>query len=46
MARRMHREIHGSTLRVIPHAYHHVPLDNPQATIAAITAFITTLDSR
>jgi pimeloyl-ACP methyl ester carboxylesterase len=45
MARRMHRGIRGSTLRVIPHAYHHVPLDNPHATVAAITEFVTALDS-
>lgn len=46
MARRMHRGIRGSTLHAIPHAYHHVPLDNPEATVAALTEFIGALDSR
>lgn len=46
IARRMHRGIRGSKLRVISQAYHHVPLDNPQATVSAITEFVTSLDSR
>lgn len=46
MARRMHRGIRGSVFHVIPHAYHHVPLDNPQATVAAISEFLTALDQR
>lgn len=44
MARRMHRGIRGSTLRTIPHAYHHVPLDNPAATIEAICEFVAALE--
>lgn len=44
MARRMHRGIRGSVLRTIPHAYHHVPLDNPAATVAAISEFVAALD--
>jgi 3-oxoadipate enol-lactonase/3-oxoadipate enol-lactonase/4-carboxymuconolactone decarboxylase len=42
-ARRMQQRIHGSRLEIIPSAYHHVPLDNPEATAAAIVAFIASL---
>lgn len=42
-ARSMHRRIHGSIFKEIPGAYHHVPLDNPQATAVAIAEFIATL---
>jgi pimeloyl-ACP methyl ester carboxylesterase len=45
-ARRMHRGIRGSVLRTIPHAHHHVPLDNPAATVAAISEFVISLDAR
>jgi pimeloyl-ACP methyl ester carboxylesterase len=38
--RRMHRRIRGSVLRQIPRAYHHVPLDNPYDTAAAIIEFV------
>ncbi len=46
MVRRMHRGIRGSILRTIRHAYHHVPLDNPDATVAAISEFVAELDNR
>jgi pimeloyl-ACP methyl ester carboxylesterase len=42
-ARRMQRRIHGSQLKVIPEAHHHVPLDNPVATAAAIGEFVASL---
>ena len=42
-ARWMHRRIHGSMLKEIPRAYHHVPLDNPDDTAAAIVQFIASL---
>ena len=42
-ARRMQRRIRGSQLKTIPSAYHHVSLDNPEATAAAITEFINSL---
>jgi len=42
-ARRMHRRIHGSIFKEIPRAYHHVPLDNPADTAAAIAQFIASL---
>jgi len=45
-ARSMRRRIRGSILREIPHAYHHVPLDNPGDTAAAITDFIGVLPPR
>jgi pimeloyl-ACP methyl ester carboxylesterase len=41
--RRMHRKIRGSVLKEIPHAYHHVPLDNPVDTAAAIIEFVEKL---
>jgi len=39
-ARRMNRKVKGSTFKVIPRAFHHVPLDNPEATVAAIVEFV------
>ena len=39
-ARRMNRKVKGSVFRLIPRAFHHVPLDNPQATTAAIAEFV------
>jgi esterase len=39
-ARRLRRQVKGSILKEIPHAYHHVPLDNPDATAAAMIDFI------
>jgi pimeloyl-ACP methyl ester carboxylesterase len=42
-AGRMHRRIGGSVLKTIPSAYHHVPLDNPDATAAAIAEFVDSL---
>jgi pimeloyl-ACP methyl ester carboxylesterase len=42
-ARRMQRRIAGSKLATIPSAYHHVSLDNPDATAAAIAEFIASL---
>ena len=42
-ARVMHRKIRGSILREIPRAFHHVPLDNPDSTTAAIAEFVRTL---
>jgi esterase len=45
-ARWLARKIKGSMLREVPHAYHHVPLDNPQATAAAMLEFIGGLRSR
>jgi pimeloyl-ACP methyl ester carboxylesterase len=44
-ARRMQRMINGSRLEIIPSAYHHVPLDNPEATAVAISQFIGTLQA-
>ena len=38
--KRMHRKIRGSILKNIPRAYHHVPLDNPADTAAAIIEFV------
>jgi len=38
-ARSMRRRIRGSILREIPRAFHHVPLDNPADTAAAIVEF-------
>jgi len=40
---RMHRKIRGSVLKEIPRAFHHVPLDNPGDTAAAIIEFVETL---
>ncbi len=42
-ARVMHRKIRGSLFREIPRAFHHVPLDNPGPTAAAIAEFVRTL---
>jgi pimeloyl-ACP methyl ester carboxylesterase len=41
--KRMNRQIRGSVLREIPRAYHHVPLDNPSDTAAAIFEFVEKL---
>ena len=38
--RRMHRKIRGSVFKEIPRAFHHVPLDNPGDTAAAIIEFV------
>jgi len=40
VARTMHRRIRGSSFKQIPGAHHHVPLDNPAATAAAIIEFV------
>jgi 3-oxoadipate enol-lactonase len=42
-AARMQRKIAGSELKTIPSAYHHVSLDNPGATAAAIAEFTKSL---
>jgi pimeloyl-ACP methyl ester carboxylesterase len=42
-ARRMQRRIPGAKLIAIPSAYHHLSLDNPNATVAAIAEFIESL---
>lgn len=42
-ARRMQRRIPGSKLKIIPSAYHHVSLDNPDATAMAIAEFTASL---
>ncbi|HEY2107271.1 MAG TPA: alpha/beta hydrolase [Candidatus Binataceae bacterium] len=44
-ARSLRRKIKGSVLREIPRAYHHVPLDNPDGTAAAILDFTRALRS-
>jgi pimeloyl-ACP methyl ester carboxylesterase len=36
----LHRQVKGSILKEIPRAYHHMPLDNPDATAAAMIDFI------
>jgi pimeloyl-ACP methyl ester carboxylesterase len=41
--KRMHRKIKGSVFKEIPRAYHHVPLDNPADTAAAIIEFVQRL---
>lgn len=43
IARRMHRRIRNSHFRQIADAYHHVSLDNPDATAAAIIEFVQAL---
>jgi len=43
--RKLNRQIKGSILKEIPRAYHHVPLDNPDGTAAAIVEFIRALRS-
>ena len=40
-AQKMNRAIRGSILKEIPHAHHHVPLDNPDATAAAMADFLS-----
>jgi esterase len=45
-ARWLRRKIKNSVLREIPRAYHHVPLDNPADTAAAILDFIQSLRAR
>jgi pimeloyl-ACP methyl ester carboxylesterase len=42
-ARRMQRRVPDSKLQTIPSAYHHLSLDNPGATAAAIAEFIASL---
>jgi pimeloyl-ACP methyl ester carboxylesterase len=42
-ALKMHRKVRGSVHKEIPRAYHHVPLDNPEATAAAIIEFVENL---
>ena len=42
-ARKMHRRLPRATLKEIDGAYHHVPLDQPDATVAAISEFLQTL---
>jgi pimeloyl-ACP methyl ester carboxylesterase len=42
-ARRMQRRIPGSQLKTIASAYHHVSLDNPEATATAIAQFVESL---
>ena len=39
----MHRKIKGSVMKEIPRAFHHVPLDNPRDTAAAIIEFVEKL---
>lgn len=39
-SRRMQRKVRGAVLKEIPRAYHHVPLDNPADTAAAIVDFV------
>jgi pimeloyl-ACP methyl ester carboxylesterase len=41
--RRMQRKIRGSVYKEIPRAFHHVPLDNPGDTAAAILEFVEKL---
>jgi pimeloyl-ACP methyl ester carboxylesterase len=41
--RAMNRRIRASVAQEIPRAYHHVPLDNPAATAAAIATLLETL---
>lgn len=41
--RAMNRRIRGSVACEIPRAYHHVPLDNPDATAAAVAGLLETL---
>jgi pimeloyl-ACP methyl ester carboxylesterase len=40
---KMHRRLRRATLKEIDGAYHHVPLDQPDATVAAIVEFIQML---
>ena len=41
--RRMHRKIRGSVYKEVPRAFHHVPLDNPGDTAAAMIEFLDKL---
>jgi pimeloyl-ACP methyl ester carboxylesterase len=45
-ARRMHRRIPNAAFKEIPRAYHHVPLDNPGDTAAAIVDFVESATGR
>jgi pimeloyl-ACP methyl ester carboxylesterase len=36
----MHRKIRHSTLKEVPRAFHHVPLDNPAGAAQAIIEFV------
>jgi pimeloyl-ACP methyl ester carboxylesterase len=40
---KMHRQLPRAIFKEIDGAYHHVPLDQPEATVAAITEFIQSL---
>lgn len=40
LARWLHRKIAGSELRELPNTYHHITLDDPAATAAAISDFV------
>jgi len=42
-AQGMRRRIPGSALKTIASAHHHISLDNPDATSAAIAEFIASL---
>jgi pimeloyl-ACP methyl ester carboxylesterase len=42
-AHSMHQQLSGSILKEIPRAFHHVPLDNPEDTAAAIVEFAEAL---
>ena len=42
-ALKMHRQLRRATLKEIDGAYHHVPLDQPEATVGAIVEFIQAL---
>ena len=42
-AHRMQRRIPGSKFVTVPSAHHHIPLDNPDATAAAIIEFLTSI---
>ncbi len=45
-ARRMHRRIGDSVFKEIPRAFHHVPLDNPGDTAAAVVDFVESINPR
>lgn len=42
-ARSMNRKIKGSVLKQIPRAFHHVPLDSPEATVSEIVSFVESI---
>jgi esterase len=44
-ARWLKRQVRGSILKEIGHAYHHVPLDNPDDTAAAMLDFIESIQA-